>query len=68
MQDTGLLQAEQENEFGDGFHLVDLRPGGGDVPVTQDNVSECVTAHRRIPPDDLLIAFFQAVIAVFCCC
>lgn len=36
-----LLQAEQENEFGDGFHPVDLKPGGADVPVGKDNVIEC---------------------------
>eukprot|EP00208_Stichococcus_sp_RCC1054_P008392 CAMPEP_0206151274 /NCGR_PEP_ID=MMETSP1473-20131121/38734_1 /ASSEMBLY_ACC=CAM_ASM_001109 /TAXON_ID=1461547 /ORGANISM="Stichococcus sp, Strain RCC1054" /LENGTH=645 /DNA_ID=CAMNT_0053548813 /DNA_START=284 /DNA_END=2221 /DNA_ORIENTATION=+ len=47
-EDLGLVfQAEQENEFGDGFHPVDLRPGGGDVPVTQDNVLEYIEEYAR---------------------
>lgn len=50
-----LLQAEQENEFGDGFHPVDLKPGGADVPVGKDNVIECAPFSPLFSQDSLLL-------------
>lgn len=38
-------QAEQENEWGDGFALVDLKENGGSMPVTADNVEEYIEVH-----------------------
>jgi hypothetical protein len=37
-----LQQAEQENEWGNGSVLVDLKDHGGDIPVSKDNVDEYI--------------------------
>ena len=35
-------QAEQENEWGNGSVLVDLKEHGGDIPVSKGNVEEYI--------------------------
>ena len=43
-------QAEQENEWGNGSVLVDLKEHGGDIPVSKGNVEEYIQVAVSVQP------------------